>query len=203
MDTQEPKLSSVIKRILSEMKYCSNSGSNQEGKPEHEETIFLYLLDEGFVEANNVDDLQPGQFVYQPNGSQRAPDFLVNNKGNLEKIEAKTTKGVCPKYNSGLPKEDTIYVFSSGKYNKTTVFYGDKVVSDKKRKLFDELHNEINKLINSYESKPEWQDNRGFCLYHRKDYQQQGGQKYVDYFKHSERHWCEQNVINRLSNREQ
>lgn len=203
MDTQEPKLSAVIKRILSEMEYCSNSGSNQEGKPEHEETIFLYLLDEGFVEINNVDELLPGQFVYQPNGSQRAPDFLVNNKGNLEKIEAKTSKGVFPKYNSGLPKGDTIYVFSSGKYNKTTVFYGDKVVSNKKRKLFDELHDEINKLIHSYESKEEWKDDRGFSLYHRKDYHQQGGKNYVDYFKHSKRQWCEQNVINRLSHSEQ
>ena len=47
-----------------------------------------------------------------------------------------------------------------------------------------------------YQSKPEWKDNRGFDFYLREMYTQSGGAEYTNYFTHTDRHKCEENVFN-------
>jgi len=102
-------------------------------------------------------------------------------------------------YNSGLPKHDVIYIFCSEKYNATTIFYGQDVVSDVKRSLFDQLNNEISAIVKKFQAKPEWHDPiRGFDYYPRKMYTQKGSKEQTDYFTHAQRSWCESMVFQRL-----
>ena len=137
------------------------------------------------------------EYEYQPNGTQASPDFRVKlPNGKTVDIECKSSKQTFPTYNGGLPKEGVVYIFSSKKYNETTIFFADDVVSKKKRKQFEQLVEELNSVLKLHQMDEEWQnDSRGFDFYIRNMYVQTGSGK-KDYFKHSERQSCEQNVLN-------
>ena len=128
---------------------------------------------------------------------QNSPDFRVTlPTGKTVDIECKSSKQTFPTYNGGLPKKGVVYIFSSAKYNETTVFFADDVVSDKKRQQFANLTEEPNTVLKMYQMEEEWQeDSRGFDFYIRNMYTQSGTGK-KDYFKHSERQICESNVLN-------
>lgn len=70
--------------------------------------------------------LKNGYFMWQPNGSQKAPDFVVNLNGILN-IESKAGKSVM--FNSGLPKSDTFYMceFSDGTVHRD---FGSNIFSE-------------------------------------------------------------------------
>lgn len=168
------------KEVLS-LPYQSNTQDN----PLHENQVKELLVKYGVL------------FIHQPNGSQRAPDFKVffNNKSIVD-IECKSSKQVYPTYNGGLPKEDTIYIFTSSKYNSTTIFFGKDVVNKTKRKLYSNLVQDLNSILKNYRNKEEWKtDVRGFDFYVRNMYTQSGKGK-IDYFKHAERIKCEQSILN-------
>lgn len=104
-------------------------------------------------------------YIYQPFGSQNFPDFLVLTKNWLIPIETKfSTKknkknsitkqsenlaklNVLPKWNSNIPKANTIYLFANNEY--LTFFIGNDYLSTEVRnkliKYFDEF-DEDNKL---------------------------------------------------------
>ena len=89
---------------------------NSQDNPEHE---------------NQVEDLLKKhklEYKSQPNGSQNSPDFYVYYNNKRYSIECKSSKGYYPVYNSGLPKPGVIYIFSSKKYNETTIFNADDKV---------------------------------------------------------------------------
>lgn len=159
--------------------------SNSQDNPLHEKQVEELLIKHGF------------NYVYQPNGPQQSPDFRVTlSNGRVVDIECKSSKQPYPTYNGGLPKEGVVYIFSSKRYNETTIFFADDVVSTQKRKKFAELVEELNSVLKVYQMDEEWaNDERGFDFYIRNMYTQTGKGK-KDYFTHSDRSRCETNVLN-------
>ena len=99
--------------------------SNSQDNPLHENQVEELLIKHGF------------DYEAQPNGIQASPDFRVKlSDGKTVDIECKSSKQTYPTYNGGLPKEGVIYIFSSKRYNETTIFFADDVVSPKKRQQF-------------------------------------------------------------------
>ena len=157
---------------------------NSQDNPLHEQQIEALLKKHEF------------NYIYQPNGTQASPDFRVQLvSGRTVDIECKSSKQTYPTYNSGLPKKGVVYIFSSKKYNETTVFFADDIVSDKKRTKLSNLVEELNTVLKSHQQDPDWQDDRGFDFYIRNMYVQNGAGK-KDYFKHTDRQRCEENVLN-------
>jgi hypothetical protein len=175
---------SFFKDVL-QLPYASNSQDN----PHHENQVEDLIKKYGF------------RYVSQPNGIQNSPDFYVwmeNAAGEVGRysIECKSSKGAAPTYNTGLPKPGVIYIFCSKKYNKTTIYWADDVVSMVKRNLYTAFTQEQGDLLHKYRSMAEWQeDERGFDFYCRAMYTQSGGAKKTDYFKHDDRERCENNVL--------
>jgi hypothetical protein len=62
-------------------------------------------------------------FIHQPNGTQRYPDFNLPVL-NLD-IECKSSIGDKPMWNCTYPKQKTLYVISSKKLKSTLVMYGE------------------------------------------------------------------------------
>tara|TARA_Y100000389_G_C17415096_1_gene493218 strand:- start:926 stop:1567 length:642 start_codon:yes stop_codon:yes gene_type:complete len=159
--------------------------SNSQDNPLHEQQVEELLIKHGF------------RYIAQPNGIQASPDFRVFlENGKTVDIECKSSKQTFPTYNGGLPKEGVVYIFSSNRYNQTTIFFADDVVSTKKRQQFNNLTEELNAVLKLHQMDEGWQeDSRGFDFYIRNMYVQNGAGK-KDYFKHFERQQCESNVLN-------
>ena len=159
--------------------------SNSQDNPLHEQQVKALIVQFGY------------QYEYQPNGSQSSPDFRVTlPSGRVVDIECKSSNQSHPTYNGGLPKEGVVYIFSSNKYNETTIFFAEDIVTERKRELYDQLIEDLNAVLKTYQLDEEWQDDeRGFDFYIRNMYTQSGKGK-KDYFTHAERSWCEQNVLN-------
>ena len=159
--------------------------SNSQDHPEHERQVMALLDKFGYT------------YEWQPNGPQNSPDFRVTlPSGKKVDIECKSSKQTYPTYNGGLPKKGVVYIFSSAKYDETTTFFADDVVSNKKRQQFANLTEELNAVLKLHQMDEEWQeDSRGFDFYIRNMYVQNGSGK-KDYFKHSDRQICESNVLN-------
>ena len=168
-----------FKEVL-ELPYKSNSQDN----PLHENQVEDLLIKHGF------------DYISQPNGIQASPDFRVKlSTGKTVDIECKSSKQTYPTYNGGLPKEGVVYIFSSKRYNETTVFFADDIVTKKKRTQLSTLVEELNSVLKSHQQDPDWQDDRGFDFNIRNMYVQNGAGK-KDYFRHSDRQRCENNVLN-------
>lgn len=159
--------------------------SNSQDNPLHEQQVKELLDKHGF------------DYEYQPNGPQASPDFRVTlPSGRVVDIECKSSKQTFPTYNGGLPKEGVVYIFSSAKYNETTVFFADDIITQRKRQLYAQLVNDLNAVLKTYQIDEEWQDDpRGFDFYVRNMYTQSGKGK-KDYFTHNDRQLCESNVLN-------
>ncbi len=159
--------------------------SNSQDNPLHEKQVMALLDKFGY------------KYQYQPNGEQNSPDFRVTlPTGKTVDIECKSSKQTFPTYNGGLPKKGVVYVFSSAKYDETTVYFAEDVVSERKRELYAQLVEDLNSVLKTYQMDDDWQeDDRGFDFYMRAMYTQSGTGK-KDYFKHSDRQLCESNVLN-------
>ena len=159
---------------------------NSQDNPLHEKQVEELLIKHGL------------EYQSQPNGIQNFPDFRVNlpNGKHYVDVECKSSKKAMPTYNCGLPHSHGIYIFSSSKYNKTTVFRGRDVVSEEKRTLYSAMHSEMNEVLEKYRSEEDWNDDRGFDFFIRNMYTQKGGSQKTDYFLHKDRKQCEDNVIN-------
>lgn len=150
------------------------------------------------LSGGSLDSLQNGEYISQPCGSQDSPDFIVKYSDKLYFIECKSSEKTKLLYNGGLPKKQYIYIFTSEKYNSTTIFRGEDILSDSKRELLEKLRIEEMALVEKYQNDPAWNDSRGFDYYPRAMYTQSGTWDKTDYFKHSDRKMCEQNVLNSL-----
>lgn len=142
--------------------------------------------------------LKPGQFIVQPGGSQNFPDILVYDYSDrFISLECKSGKSACPTWNDNIPKPNSIYIFSSLKYNATTAFLGKDVISEKERQAFIQQREEFKKINDMYKKMLSKLDkfNRGWALTARPKYSQYGGGNKVDYFTHPSRQLCETNVL--------
>ena len=159
--------------------------TNSQDNPLHEKQVEDLLI------KHNI------KYQAQPNGIQNSPDFRVfKDDGTTVDIECKSSKQAYPTYNGGLPKKGVVYVFSSKKYDATTIYFAEDVVSDAKRDLYAEYLEKQSALLEEYRAMEEWKDDdRGFDFYNRAMYTQSGGAQKTDYFKHAKRNECEQKVI--------
>ncbi len=127
-------------------------------------------------------------YIYQPNGSQEFPDFLVFYKKYIITIEIKFSKTKSrsnnekPMWNSNLPKANAIYIYGvSGKY--VTFFKGDDILDNETRselidyfsviKNLNDMEDELNKKLLKNKN------NFGFSPYIRIAYQH--AEKYSTY----------------------
>ena len=144
--------------------------------------------------------LKEGEYIAQPTGKNDSPDFIVRYKGKLYFIECKSSQEPHPTYNGGRPKEEYIYIFSSGKVNQTTIFYGKDVLNDQVRYLYDELLRKNEENYKWFKAQLASVDNnRGFDYYERHMYTQSGGAEFTNYFTHKDRKICEENVLQSIS----
>lgn len=158
---------------------------NSQDNPEHENQVEELLKKHGLV------------YESQPNGTQNSPDFYVYYGESKYSIECKSSKGAKPVYNSGLPKPDVIYVFSSAKYNATTIYNSDDILNREKRVFFGQMIEEIWQIVEKYRKIEGWQDKRGWDFYMRSMFIQRGKSDLTDYFTHKDRGYCEKRVLER------
>jgi len=202
------KLRTFFERVLTLGYIAGGSENNQQ-----EKTIESLLVEYGFVRScvesvpkeikfNTIQGLKNNEYISQPCGTQDSPDFIVRSNEKNYYIECKSSKGYKPTYNSGLPKREYIYIFSSKPYDQTTIFRGCDILSENKRSLYEKLLKDYDKLLSTYQDKTEWKrDSRGFDFYMRAMYIQSGGKKSGnDYFIHPERDWCESRVLEMFEN---
>jgi adenine-specific DNA-methyltransferase len=97
-------------------------------------------------------------YVYQPNGTQKFPDFHIP-KLKID-LECKSSIGKIPMWNCTYPKKEALYVFSSKAEKKTFVFFGDEIISEEISKIYEEysikhkqLQNEINEKLSKIDNK--------------------------------------------------
>ena len=142
--------------------------------------------------------LPSGSYILQPAGSQGFPDILVKDfSGKYQAIECKSGKDTCPMWNDNIPQQQSIYVLSSGNLNETTVFLGSDVISIEMYSIMEQLELEVRAVYEKYKSLFEQADifKRGFIQKSRKQHFQSGGGAKTNYFTHSDRKKCEQNVL--------
>jgi hypothetical protein len=219
------QLHEAVSNILN-MPYFKNdnarSGTYNLG---HEEAVAVKIKDAGFVEVqkslypklsksiltrwgetNNDSELRtvtpglsPGTVILQPAGSQAFPDILIKDfSDRFVAIECKSgKKGLTPMWNDNIPKSNTIYVLSSGQYNKTTIFMSQDVISVEEQTLMDEQEELISKIVDLYNTKIKSIDkfNRGWIQKSRKQHFQGGKKDKTNYFTHSDRRTCEENTM--------
>lgn len=156
--------------------------SNSQDNPHHENQVRELIEKYGY------------EYEYQPNGSHQSPDFRVTLPRVVD-IECKSSNKTYPTYNGGLPKKGVVYIFSSSKYNETTIYFAEDVVSDRKRELYAQLVKDLKDVVKTYQLDEEWKDDdRGFDFYMRAMYTQSGKGK-KDYFTHAKRAYCENRVL--------
>ena len=105
---------------------------------------------EEILKKNNID------FLYQPNGTQRYPDFRLPVL-KLD-LECKSSVGDKPMWNCTYPKQKTLYVISSKKLKSTMVMYGSDIISQEVSEIYEEYsskHKLLEKEINEKLSKIE------------------------------------------------
>ena len=181
MKLRSMSIQSFFRECLS-LPYKPNSQDNSEHEPQVKDLL----------EKHGI------KYKYQPNGPQNFPDFSVMVKPDKWiDLECKSSKQAYPTYNGGLPHKGSVYIFVSAKYNETTLFFADDVVSEKKRAQYERLVEDLNAVVKTYQLDEEWQeDDRGFDFYMRAMYTQSGGKDKKDYFTHAQRNRCESNVLN-------
>ena len=203
---------------LSEMGYYEN-GAAESGAPEgfsrHENAIkFIFekhnlLCQEKpssctkekvkhWMENPENCPLPIGSFIEQPCGTHESPDFLIRvNKQTVLGIEAKSSKGGFPMYNSGGVKNNYLYIFCSKKYNQTTFYWGRDIITQEQQDTFSEIYR-LQKEIETLQNRLLQQQDtlqRGWSYYTRPMIQQSGGASKTDYFTHFNREACEQKVL--------
>jgi len=191
----------VFEDIL-KIKYSTMPESGNKG---HEQSVANILQQHGFIETKKIEDvsfkietdLPLNSYVHQPYGPQENPDFIVNYKGKFVHIECKSgQQTTAPTYNGGMPNSEYIYVFTSKKVNKTTIFYGDAIVPKEIEKIFNELIKEIAPVVNKYNEQlaENVLNHYGIHYYCRNMFNHRG--KKQNYFTHPNREQEEERVLN-------
>ena len=171
--------------------------SNEKPSSEKVWSWMDYSIKNEKPETELVTPMPDYSYISQPCGTHDSPDFLVKlNRNIFLGIECKSADGYFPRYNSGGIKQNLIYVFCSKKVNATTIYVGKDVLSIEQQKLIDELISKQRLLEKEYNDKLKAIDvhHRGVSYYTRPMIQQSGGAEFTNYFTHTEREQCEQNV---------
>ena len=126
--------------------------------PEQQEVCFAkYLLDHGFKFVKPEKKKIPSEplcFQFQPNGTQRSPDFVVFEHGRKFMFDLKSTDGKTFKWNDGFftKVENTIYIINHvcNGSPKLYIGLGEFSSTEKDRNAWHEIREklkELNKLV--------------------------------------------------------
>lgn len=210
VDSHEEELANELVKagFTQDIQLSKVTGANGKSKkvlkyPKLKKQNLLKALDlSGTSKQAAIDALVPGMvagtFIRQPAGSQSFPDFLIKDfSGSYVVVEAKSGSGTGPVWNDSLPRKDSIYVMSSGKHNKSTIWLGQDWLSNEQNTIFDQLYADIDLLVKTANKKLKDCDalKRGFQFYSRKKHQQGGKVQFTDPFRHPDRAQCEDNVL--------
>ena len=90
-------------------------------------------------------------YEYQPNGSQKPPDFVICCENyEKKKIECKSSKTNKAIWNCSIPDQETIYVYYDTNKKLTYIFEGDKIISNEDRNKIIKFNDELKKLCNNF-----------------------------------------------------
>ena len=184
--------------------------------PQHEDEIAAVMVRWGYSEyksptnlkksdenhENFLAEMPSGTFIQQPFSSQQNPDFFIKSPdGRLIPIEAKSTCGHSPMWNSHVPKPNYYYILCSKKYNSTTICMGSDLVTDAQRRIIRDIEAQLKEIVKAKNAELLLLDenNRGFAFYSRLALEQKGGKKYNDYFTHEARQRVEERCLASLS----
>ena len=181
--------------------------------------FFKSVLKQGYVRNGTVNDPDPTRvgahekkimellrhhslmFIRHPYGRMKAVDlrvYLTPTKFLDLELKSHGTYGF-PLFGSTPPKEGVVYIFCSGKYNKTTIFFGQDVLDKKYHELYDQLNSEIQVLTKQFVKQHRWHDpSRGFTATARPQCVQRGKASLTDFFTPALRLECERKVFSRL-----
>jgi hypothetical protein len=164
----------------------------------HEDAVKDIFIKRGLTETSLKTDQPAMSFVSQPNGTNNNPDFLVRFEGpKVFEFECKSVEnGYKPIYNSGGISRNYIYIFSSKKMNKTTLYLGGDICSREQQGLIAELIMKQRLLEKEYNEKLRITDiyGRGVSYYTRPMIGQSGNSELTNYFTHVDRELCEKRV---------
>lgn len=143
----------MIKKLINDI-FDLKFESNTFAEKKHENTVKQIFIDNGFSEINKSNkkfnilaDLRNSTkfikelkddflFIEQPFGSQMCPDFIICVDGFIIWVECKSGKDIIT-WNTGFPKTNILYVFSSKKTNTTTLFFGQSTEIISKNPTFE------------------------------------------------------------------
>lgn len=191
------QLEAAIRKIAAMPYYKNDQVQSGNYASNHEEAIASRLADHGFLsfgrpvlksgfnvyimkewlEDNNptsiletTKDMLPGSFIIQPGNKHCFPDILLKDFDNrLIAIEGKSAKDK-PMWNDSLPRDQAIYVVSSSKRNKSTVFLGKDVIDPALRRELIKFHNKIKEETKNHNLDLEQIYGKTWSLYHRPQY---------------------------------
>lgn len=228
------KLIDVFENILNNKNYWLNAKTGREFedrfctalKKEGFNQIFRdQISDSKFkkLKKNIIDKLNPkiltlkdleledlglqSSYLYQPFGSQNYPDFtIITDVGNLLPIEIKSSKSNKPVWNSNLPKENGLYIFSSYEKKDITFWRGGDILPQDERKALIHFFSDIikpteeqyKKILKEKYLKSEYKFERGFNVYTRIAYEQNqtiNENAELNYFNTSNREQIEHGVL--------
>ena len=188
----------AVEDVLIKHGFTNANLPNRKGK---KSPIALKDRDKALADSNELLGIPNNSYVVQPCGTHANPDFIVNHNNKLYFVECKSSKEVYPTYNSGLPKDKYIYIFSSAKTNATTVYMGDDIVTEEQTRIINEGKKELASILSKMNAALAESDilGRGVDYYDRPMFGQKGGADKSNYFTHKNRKTCEEKVIKYVS----
>jgi hypothetical protein len=151
-------------------------------------------------------------YLYQPFGSQNYPDFIIiTDIGSILSIEIKSSKSNKPMWNSNLPKENGLYIFSSYEKKDITFWRGGDVLPQSEReeliRFFSDTikpeEEQYKNILKKKYLKGKYKFERGFNVYTRIAYDQNqtiNENAELNYFNANNRKQIEHKVLLFLDN---
>ncbi len=153
----------TITKLINDI-YNLQFTSNTFAEKKHENSVKEIFTNNGMVEIKKTDarfkflkerknstkvvEELKGNYIFieQPFGSQAAPDFIICVDGYILWIECKSGKDTLT-WNTGYPKNNVLFVFSSKKRNTTTIFFGQNSEILTNNPTFEEKYVEFDKKL--------------------------------------------------------
>lgn len=209
-DIQKINHEEFFKQFLSnhgfkEIEYCpaiNKKKNKQANKLKIDNFIFTCNDDLSIIDFYYQDWLSGKKlFIHEPFGRNSAPDFILIFYGYVYYVELKSSKGDLIKWNK-LPDDGVMYLFSSQKFNCSSIFFGEDVVSKEVRQLFEALKAEISSKTSEFRVKFEKLENsHGWtCSSGAMFVQQMGGKSKTSVIEHPLKNKLEESALNRIKN---
>lgn len=211
-------ISNVLKELAS-LPYFKNEAAASgavHNVARHEDAIANVLKKHGFqlgkipvgtkrndalkwIKEPQLSSVPNGTFIEQPFGTHNSPDFIIKVMDEvIIFLEAKSSSGTHPLYNSGGVSEDFLYVFCSKNTDQSTIYKGDSIITIQQQKLIDEHIEEARRKDKELNAKLKEIDSnhRGICFYTRPMINQSGGNSYTNYFAHEAKTSAQEHALN-------